>query len=124
MRELVTGAKGRVGSRLVPRLLKRGDSVRILRRKEADQGPFKQWGAETVVGVDAIIHLAAFFRGATEVQARATNLDGTLALQSLSISALTLSTDAATADRPGRRMNRSRHLIGFIRSANWQRSEP
>src|SRR5262249_42013027 len=30
--------------------------------------------------VDAVIHLAAFFRGATEAQARAINQDGTLAL--------------------------------------------
>ena len=95
MRVLVTGATGRVGSRLVPRLLERGDSVRVLLRKEADREPFAQrwcgndhrrsatirkaW-AGAVPGVEAVIHLAAFFRGATEAQARATNLDGTLAL--------------------------------------------
>jgi len=94
MRVLVTGATGRVGSRLVPRLLERGDSVRILLREKANREPLAQWGAEAVIGdlsapeslgnavagVEAVIHLAAFFRGATEAQAWATNLDGTLAL--------------------------------------------
>ena len=94
MRVLVTGATGRVGSRLVPRLLERGDSVRVLLRKEAGREPFAQGGAQTIIGdllypeslgravpgVEAVIHLAAFFRGATEAQARAINLDGTLAL--------------------------------------------
>ena len=94
MRVLVTGATGRVGSRLVPRLVARGDSVRVLLREKADREPFAQLGAEVVIGdlldpeslgsavagVEAVIHLAAFFRGATEAQARATNLDGTLAL--------------------------------------------
>src|SRR5215212_1329650 len=94
MRVLVTGATGRVGSRLVPRLLARGNNVRVLLRKEADREPFAQGGAEVVIGdlsapeslgnaiagVEAVVHLAAFFRGATEAQARASNLDGTLAL--------------------------------------------
>ncbi len=94
MRLLVTGATGRVGSRLVPRLLAHGDAVRVLLRDPAQAESFKRYGAEValgdlrqpdtlveaVTGVDAVIHLAAFFRGATETEARAINVQGTLAL--------------------------------------------
>ena len=94
MRLLVTGATGRVGSRLVPRLLERGDKVHVLLRQEAQTESFVQRGAEPIIGdllrpetlidvvaeVDAVVHLAAFFRGATEAEARAINEDGTLAL--------------------------------------------
>src|SRR5690242_20239726 len=94
MRLLVTGATGRVGSRLVPRLVEHADNVRVLVRKEADRELFAQNEAQPVLGdllnaesldravakVGAIVHLAAFFRGATEAEARAINLDGTLAL--------------------------------------------
>lgn len=94
MQVLVTGATGRVGSRLVPRLLEGGDFVRVLVRKKEQAGLFRQVGVETVfgdllepvtlstavAGMDAVVHLAAFFRGASEAEARAVNYDGALAL--------------------------------------------
>ncbi len=94
MRVLVTGACGRVGSHLIPRLLAQDEAVRVLVRNEEQAESFREHGAEAVVGdltkpetlieavsgVEAIVHLAAFFRGATAAQARETNLDGTLAL--------------------------------------------
>jgi nucleoside-diphosphate-sugar epimerase len=88
MKLLVTGATGKVGSRLVKRLVRRGDQVRALVR---DASRLDTMGVEPVVGdlldpgslvaavrgVDAVVHCAAFFRGATEAQAHATNDQGT-----------------------------------------------
>lgn len=75
---LVTGATGRVGSRLVRRLLGQGQSerVRILVRDQAKAEPLIALGAEALVGsvtdpsvvdravkgVDAIVHLVTIFR--------------------------------------------------------------
>ncbi|HEX2915395.1 MAG TPA: NAD(P)-dependent oxidoreductase [Chloroflexia bacterium] len=94
MRIMVTGATGRVGSRFVPRLLERGDQVRVVVRHPEQADFLGQLGAEVVKGdllepetlpaalddVEAVVHLAAFFRGATPEQAHATNLEGTVAL--------------------------------------------
>ncbi len=91
MKILVTGATGKVGSRLAKRLAQRGDQVRALVRDPARAADLHQAGidlaegdvlnvdslAAAVRGVDAVVHCAAFFRGATPEQAHAVNDLGT-----------------------------------------------
>ncbi len=91
MKILVTGATGKVGSRLAKRLAGRGDHVRALVRDtgraadlhaagiELAKGDLLDVGslAAAVRGVDAVVHCAAFFRGATPEQAHAVNDLGT-----------------------------------------------
>src|SRR5215218_2625491 len=85
---LVTGATGRVGSRFVRRLVAEGEPVRVLVRGG------EVAGAQTVVGdlrdaddrrraldaVDAVVHLAAAFRGVPDEEAIAVNHEATVAL--------------------------------------------
>jgi UDP-glucose 4-epimerase len=91
MKLLVTGATGKVGSRLAKRLAERGDQVRALVRDPARAADLRAAGIElaegdllkadslaaAVRGVDAVVHCAAFFRGATPEQAQAVNDLGT-----------------------------------------------
>ena len=91
MKILVTGATGKVGSRLAKRLAQRGDQVRALVRDPARAADLREAGMEiaegdllrvdslaaAVRGVDAVVHCAAFFRGATPEQAQAVNDLGT-----------------------------------------------
>lgn len=91
MKILVTGATGKVGSRLAKRLAARGDGVRALVRDAAKATDLAPHGIELAVGdllderslaaalrdVDAVVHCAAFFRGATPEQAHAVNDLGT-----------------------------------------------
>lgn len=88
---LVTGATGKVGSRLLRRLALRGNEVRALVRDAARAEHLRGERVELVPGdlldagslklalrgVDAVVHCAAFFRGATPEQARAVNELGT-----------------------------------------------
>jgi nucleoside-diphosphate-sugar epimerase len=87
MTTLVSGATGRVGSRFVPRLLADGEHVRLVvrdaeaaaalrdRGAEAVHGDLREGAtqAEAVDGVDAVVHLAAAFRGVPDSEARAVN---------------------------------------------------
>lgn len=91
MNILVTGATGKVGSRLAKRLARRGARVRALVRDRARAAELSAAGVELAVGdllddgslagavrgVDAVVHCAAFFRGATPEQAHAVNDTGT-----------------------------------------------
>jgi len=91
MNILMTGATGKVGSRLAKRLVARGHSVRALVRDPSraaelvDQGITLVTGdllevaslPAAVAGVDVVVHCAAFFRGATPEEAHAVNELGT-----------------------------------------------
>lgn len=100
MKILITGATGKVGSRLAKRLAERGDQVRALVRDPARatelgttvevlEGDLLDAGslAAAVSGVDAVVHCAAFFRGATAEQAHAVNDLGTQHLAKAAASA-------------------------------------
>jgi nucleoside-diphosphate-sugar epimerase len=96
MKILITGATGKVGSRLAKRLAQRGDQVRALVRDPTRANELREAGIElaegdllnvdslaaAVRGVDTVVHCAAFFRGATPEQAHAVNDLGTQNLAS------------------------------------------
>jgi nucleoside-diphosphate-sugar epimerase len=102
MKILVTGATGKVGSRFVSRILAKGYDVRILVRDAAKASPLAELGAQVVIGdlnnsdtlpaavkdIDAVIHIAAFFRSFTDNEGIIkTNHAGTVALANASIAA-------------------------------------
>jgi nucleoside-diphosphate-sugar epimerase len=93
MRVALTGATGYTGSRLVSRLLARGDEVRALARpgsrRPQPEGPGLTWLegdlgdgsvlARLVEGTDAVIHVAAVYRtaGHPDSYYREVNVEGT-----------------------------------------------
>jgi nucleoside-diphosphate-sugar epimerase len=91
MKILLTGATGKVGSRLAKRLAQRGDQVLALVRNRSRAAELEECGialvdgdllnkaslAMAVDGADAVVHCAAFFRGATPEQAHEVNEVGT-----------------------------------------------
>ncbi|MGW2569164.1 NAD-dependent epimerase/dehydratase family protein [Streptomyces sp. NPDC001537] len=97
MLTLVTGTTGQVGRRFVPRLIaqsRAGERVRVLVRDEVRGEPYAELGAEVVVGdlrdaealgkavagVDAVVNVAAAFRGVPDEEARAVNRDAAIEL--------------------------------------------
>lgn len=98
MLTLVTGTTGQVGRRFVPRLLAQTrpgtGRVRVLVRDAARGEPFAELGAEVVVGdlrdaealgkavagVDAVVNVAASFRGVPDDEAWAVNRDAAVEL--------------------------------------------
>lgn len=101
MKILLTGATGKVGSRLTKRLAERGIEVRALVRDVERAAGLKRERVELVRGdltdaaslapaargVDAIVHCAAFFRGATDEQAHEVNDVGTQRLAQAAVDA-------------------------------------
>jgi dihydroflavonol-4-reductase len=97
MLTLVTGTTGQVGRRFVPRLLAQtrpGERVRVVVRDAARGERFAELGAEVVVGdlrddealgkavagADAVVNIAASFRGVPDDEAWAVNRDAAVAL--------------------------------------------
>lgn len=102
MKILVTGATGKVGSRLVPRLLAKGLDIRILVRDESKVQHLKDLGAEVVTGdinnpetlpaavkgIDTIIHVAGYFRNMQDAEGiMKTNYNGTMSLADAAVKA-------------------------------------
>jgi nucleoside-diphosphate-sugar epimerase len=93
MRVLVTGATGKLGSRLAPALLDAGYQVRALTRSsesevvkalvaegsEVAQGDVMEADslADAFADLDAVVHLAAFFRSPDDEKIRSVNVQGT-----------------------------------------------
>jgi len=96
---LVTGATGKVGSRLVQRLIQWGYKVRALVRESSNTNSLEEIGVELIIGdllnpkslevalqdVDVVIHLATFYKEATEEQSRRANINGTEILAQFAI---------------------------------------
>lgn len=91
MKVLITGATGKVGSRLTRHLMEQEHEVRALVRDANRAAQLQDAGCELALGdlrdanslvaavrdTDAVVHCAAFFRGATAEQAHAVNDLGT-----------------------------------------------
>jgi nucleoside-diphosphate-sugar epimerase len=101
MKLLLTGATGRVGSRLLPRLVALGHDVRAVARSGVVAERVKAAGAEPVLadlldpdgyrtalgGRDAVVHLAAVLRSTDDREIRQANLETTRRLAGAALDA-------------------------------------
>jgi nucleoside-diphosphate-sugar epimerase len=101
MKLLLTGATGRVGRHLLPRLVAQGHDVRAVARSEAGATQVKAAGAEPVLadllepggyqgaltGRDAVVHLAAVLRSTDADEIRRANLEATRRLADAALAA-------------------------------------
>jgi nucleoside-diphosphate-sugar epimerase len=101
MKLLLTGATGRVGRRLLPRLVVQGYDVRAVARSEVAAQVVKAAGAEPVLadlldpdgyraalrGRDAVVHLAAVLRSTDADEIRGANLEATRRLADTALDA-------------------------------------
>ena len=101
MKLLLTGATGRVGRHLLPRLVAQGHDVRAVARSEAGATQVKAAGAEPVLadlfepggyqgalaGRDAVVHLAAVLRSTDADEIRQANLEATRRLADAALAA-------------------------------------
>lgn len=148
MLTLVTGATGQVGRRFVPRLLRSaapGDEVRVLVRDAARGERFAELGAQVLVGdlrdagvlaratagVDAVVNVAAAFRGVPDEEARAVNRDAAVELGRASVASgvrrfVQVSTGLAYGAGRGRALVESdgtvpgTHLWGVYPESKWE----
>jgi nucleoside-diphosphate-sugar epimerase len=101
MKLLLTGATGRVGSRLLPRLVAQGHDVRAVARSGVAAERVKAAGAEPVLADlfdpdgyraalddrDAVVHLAAVLRSTDDHEIRQANLEATRRLAGAALDA-------------------------------------
>jgi nucleoside-diphosphate-sugar epimerase len=101
MKLLLTGATGRVGRHMLPRLVVQGHDVRAVARSEVAADHVKAVGAEPVLadlldpdgyrgalrGRDAVVHLAAVLRSNDADEVRRANLEATRRLADTALDA-------------------------------------
>ena len=95
MKTLITGGTGRIGANIVKRLAERGDELRCVVRPSTDRlDKLEQFDveivkvdlrdreglAQTVIGVDAIVHMGVKLRGPTNYEQLDINMAPTLTL--------------------------------------------
>lgn len=151
MLTLVTGVTGQVGKRFVPRLLQNaphGDRVRVLVRDEARGEPLAALGADVVVGdlrdtevlgkatagADAVVNIAAAFRGVPDEEAVAVNRDAAIELGRAAVAAgvrrfVQVSTGLVYGKGRGRALVETdasvpgEHMWGAYPESKWQAEE-